>query len=261
MLSIQLLRSSPPSEASSEPSPKGWAADLQHLSPAPTWAHQKREGKLAPAAPESCTHTGPSEKGEGTLAHLVSGLWVASSSPRGAFSRKERMLWGRRSWPEILNIINTYPSLHRHPLPERFTERCNINPYSDFLPEKSILQDTPNPCATVPSSSPDALLWTLLPQRPLATSAQSDHSILSTSPCSSPLPQVLPSLTRSQTQKNSPPLLFLPQHYAAKSLQSCPSVWPHRWQPMRLPHPWDSPGKNTGVGCHRLLRPQHYICT
>ena len=26
------------------------------------------------------------------------------------------------------------------------------------------------------------------------------------------------------------------------------SVWPHRWQPTRLPHPWDTPGKNTGVG-------------
>ena len=25
------------------------------------------------------------------------------------------------------------------------------------------------------------------------------------------------------------------------------SVRPHRWQPTRLPHPWDSPGKNTGV--------------
>ena len=31
------------------------------------------------------------------------------------------------------------------------------------------------------------------------------------------------------------------------------SVRPHRWQPTRLPHPWDSPGKNTGVGCHFLL--------
>ena len=28
------------------------------------------------------------------------------------------------------------------------------------------------------------------------------------------------------------------------------SVRPHRWQPMRLPRPWGSPGKNTGVGCH-----------
>ena len=25
---------------------------------------------------------------------------------------------------------------------------------------------------------------------------------------------------------------------------------PHKQQPTRLPHPWDSPGKNTGVGCH-----------
>ena len=32
------------------------------------------------------------------------------------------------------------------------------------------------------------------------------------------------------------------------------SVWPHRQQPIRLPHPWDSPGKNTGVGCHFLLQ-------
>ena len=29
---------------------------------------------------------------------------------------------------------------------------------------------------------------------------------------------------------------------------------PHRWQPTRLRHPWDSPGKNTGVGCHFLLQ-------
>ena len=32
------------------------------------------------------------------------------------------------------------------------------------------------------------------------------------------------------------------------------SVRPHRWQPTRLPHPWDSPGKNTGVGCHFFLQ-------
>ena len=28
----------------------------------------------------------------------------------------------------------------------------------------------------------------------------------------------------------------------------------HRWQPTRLPGPWDSPGKNTGEGCHFLLQ-------
>jgi len=32
------------------------------------------------------------------------------------------------------------------------------------------------------------------------------------------------------------------------------SVGPQRQQPTRLPRPWDSPGKNTGVGCHFLLQ-------
>ena len=32
------------------------------------------------------------------------------------------------------------------------------------------------------------------------------------------------------------------------------SVRPHRRQPIRLPCPWDSPGKSTGVGCHLLLQ-------
>ena len=32
------------------------------------------------------------------------------------------------------------------------------------------------------------------------------------------------------------------------------SVRPHRRQPTRLPRPWDSPGKNTGVGCHFVLQ-------
>ena len=40
----------------------------------------------------------------------------------------------------------------------------------------------------------------------------------------------------------------------AKSLQSCPTLRPHRRQPTRLRRPWDSPGKNTGVGCHFLLQ-------
>ena len=40
---------------------------------------------------------------------------------------------------------------------------------------------------------------------------------------------------------------------AAKSVVS-DSMRPHRWQPTRFPHPWDSQGKNTGVGCHFLLQ-------
>ena len=34
------------------------------------------------------------------------------------------------------------------------------------------------------------------------------------------------------------------------------SLWPHGLQPTRLLHPWDFPGKSTGVGCHCLL---HYM--
>ena len=41
---------------------------------------------------------------------------------------------------------------------------------------------------------------------------------------------------------------------AAVSLQLCPTLRSYRRQPTRLPHPWDSPGKNTGVGCHFLLQ-------
>ena len=42
---------------------------------------------------------------------------------------------------------------------------------------------------------------------------------------------------------------------AAKSLQSCPTLChPTDGKPTRLPRPWDSPEKNTGVGCHFLLQ-------
>ena len=36
------------------------------------------------------------------------------------------------------------------------------------------------------------------------------------------------------------------------------SLQPHRRQPTRLPSPWDSPGKNTGVGCHALVKGTPY---
>ena len=42
---------------------------------------------------------------------------------------------------------------------------------------------------------------------------------------------------------------------AAKSLQSCPTLCdPMDRSPTRLLHPWDFPGKSTGVGCHCLLQ-------
>ena len=44
-------------------------------------------------------------------------------------------------------------------------------------------------------------------------------------------------------------LLLLLSHFSVSD-----SVRPQRPQPTRLPRPWDSPGKNTGVGCHFLLQ-------
>ena len=46
--------------------------------------------------------------------------------------------------------------------------------------------------------------------------------------------------------------------YIAAKLVVSDFVRPHRWQPTRLPHPWDSPGKNTGAGGHCLLRHLYY---
>ena len=42
--------------------------------------------------------------------------------------------------------------------------------------------------------------------------------------------------------------------YAKVTSAVSDSVRPHRQHPTRLPHPWDSPGKNTCVGCHFLLQ-------
>ena len=53
---------------------------------------------------------------------------------------------------------------------------------------------------------------------------------------------------------SSPHHLHLALSAAAKLLQSCPTLRPQRQQPTRLSRPWDSPGKNTGVGCHFLLQ-------
>ena len=73
----------------------------------------------------------------------------------------------------------------------------------------------------------------------------------------------------SQQHKNLTSLSQLQHHNPAShgcmSLHDCcccqvtsvvsNSVQPHRLQPTRLLHPWDSPGKYTGVGCHFLLHP------
>ena len=66
--------------------------------------------------------------------------------------------------------------------------------------------------------------------------------------------QAPPSMGFSRQEYWSGVPLPSPAAAAAKLLQSCPTLRPHRRQPTRLPHPWDSPDKNTGVGCHFLLQ-------
>ena len=60
-------------------------------------------------------------------------------------------------------------------------------------------------------------------------------------------------LVRKDVEKDNPCTLMAAAAAKAASVVS-DSVRPHRQQPTRLPCPWDSPGKNTGVGCHCLLQ-------
>ena len=67
--------------------------------------------------------------------------------------------------------------------------------------------------------------------------------------------QALPSLGFSRQEHWSGLPFPSPMHESeSESEVVSNSVRPHRWQPNRLPHPGDSPGKNTGVGCHFLLQ-------
>ena len=54
------------------------------------------------------------------------------------------------------------------------------------------------------------------------------------------------------------PIRLLPHrsllHYAAKSLQSCPTLCNPIDGSHQAPPSWDFPGKNTGVGCYFLLQ-------
>ena len=59
---------------------------------------------------------------------------------------------------------------------------------------------------------------------------------------------------KSHLGSHSTLLLLLLSHFSRVRLCATPQMRPHRRQPTRLLHPWDFPGKSTGVGCHCLLR-------
>ena len=96
----------------------------------------------------------------------------------------------------------------------------------------------------LPGKSQFLLLHGLQCHLPSSALVFTDHS-------SYPSPTTLKTLTVL-------PLVF-PEHFMhvhTKSLQLCPTLCdPMDWlQPARLFCPWDSPGKNTGVGCHFLFQ-------
>ena len=67
--------------------------------------------------------------------------------------------------------------------------------------------------------------------------------------------QAPPSLGFSRQEHWSGLPFHSPVHESESEVtQSCPTQWPHGLQPTRLLHPWDFPGKSTGVGCHCLLQ-------
>ena len=92
----------------------------------------------------------------------------------------------------------------------------------------------------------------LLSLRPLAPGKVSCHAVKMLQQHYSEVPR-RGIETFSQQSWEEPPA-GRPAAAAAKLLQPCPTVRPHRWQPTRLPRPWDSPGKSTGVGCCFLLQ-------
>ena len=71
-------------------------------------------------------------------------------------------------------------------------------------------------------------------------------------------PRILSKIITQERERNSQSKPKRIQQYCCCCCQVASvvsdSVRPHRRQPTRLSHPWDSPGKNTGVDCHCLLQ-------
>ena len=105
----------------------------------------------------------------------------------------------------------------------------------------------------------------------LAASGPAQDIAVSRPKCLWPFPAVRHCLHHSDpfpTRMGLCLLSWCPSHVRSLSLHICVCIYnrtcccccwvssvvsdslrPHRRQPTRLPHPWDSPGKNTGVGC------------
>ena len=106
------------------------------------------------------------------------------------------------------------------------------------------------------------LLWPQIPPRSHSAICKQILLIIKESGRRTQMAKEKPSLW-SEKERGLPVLLTLSLYhcYIRKNSHCClvpsvvsDSVRPLRLQPTRLHCPWDSPGKNTGVGCHFLLQ-------
>ena len=99
--------------------------------------------------------------------------------------------------------------------------------------------------------------WSCVPSLLFAMLSHFSHVRLCATPQTA-AHQAPPSLGFSRQEHWSGLPFPSPTHESEKWKWSCSVVsdsqWPHGLQPTRLLHPWDFPGKSTGVGCHCLLR-------
>ena len=111
--------------------------------------------------------------------------------------------------------------------------------------EKS--QTAPCPQAVLPYSSSQKFPYSLcVPDPKLDNSPTLSYSLVCREEMEDP---VMKTLTQGDTAVKQLLLLLLSRFSLVSK-----SARPYRRQPTRLPRPWDSPGKDTGVGCHFLLQ-------
>ena len=122
----------------------------------------------------------------------------------------------------------------------------NRNPYPDFQ-GKWFLHDVFFPCGHFQSTF-DEIHVAAAATAKLLQSCPTLCDPRDGSPPGSPVPGILQARTLEWVA-----ISFSNAWKWSRSVGS-DSSWPHGLQPTRLPRPWDSPGKNTGVGRHFLLQ-------
>ena len=142
------------------------------------------------------------------------------------------------------------------------------NAFGLLLPLLKSLQSCPTLCSPIDSSPPGSPVPGILQTRTLEWVAisfskawkwkvKSEREVAQSCPTlSDPMDCSLPgSSVHGIFQARVLEWSAITFSWPAQSLQSRPTLCdPHRRQATSLPRPWDSPGKNTGVGCHFLLQ-------